>query len=90
LRNYFRNRSDVRKKHLEDQRKANENYRKGHEKDKQKSNEPTSSEIKEERDENLDQSVYGSDNPEATQEDDMEEDLALLDDYDMGWLFDLC
>jgi len=75
---------------LEDQRKANENYRKGHEKDKQKSNEPTSSEIKEERDENLDQSVYGSDNPEATQEDDMEEDLALLDDYDMGWLFDLC
>ena len=34
--------------------------------------------------ENPDQSVY-SDDPEATQEDDMEDDLALLDDDDMGW-----
>jgi hypothetical protein len=30
-------------------------------------------------------SVYEPDNPEATQEDDMEEDLALLDEEDMGW-----
>jgi len=34
---------------------------------------------------NLDQSVYEPDNPEATQEDDMEEDLALLDDEDDLW-----
>ena len=34
--------------------------------------------------ENQDQSVY-EDNSDATQEDDMEEDLALLDDEDMGW-----
>jgi uncharacterized Zn finger protein len=33
---------------------------------------------------NDDQSVY-SDDPEATQEDDMEDDLALLDGDDMGW-----
>ena len=30
------------------------------------------------------QSVYEPDNPKATQENDMEEDLALLED-DMGW-----
>jgi hypothetical protein len=33
----------------------------------------------------LDQSAYEPDNPEATQEDDMEEDLALLDDEDDLW-----
>lgn len=33
---------------------------------------------------NLDQSVY-SDNPKETQEDDMENDLALLDEKEMGW-----
>ncbi|MGD0644383.1 MAG: hypothetical protein ABSA75_05710 [Candidatus Bathyarchaeia archaeon] len=33
---------------------------------------------------NDDPSVY-SDDPRDTQEDDMEEDLALLDDSDMGW-----
>ncbi len=33
---------------------------------------------------NLDQSVY-DDDPDATQQDDIDEDLALLDDDDMGW-----
>jgi hypothetical protein len=41
-------------------------------------------EQKQQRQNNPDQSVY-SDNPRDTQEDDMEEDLALLDDNDMGW-----
>ena len=34
---------------------------------------------------NDDPSVYDYEDPEATQEDDMEEDLALLNDSDMGW-----
>lgn len=34
---------------------------------------------------NDDPSVYDYENPKATQEDDMEEDLALLNDSDMGW-----
>jgi hypothetical protein len=41
-------------------------------------------EQKQQRQNNPDQSVY-SDDPRDTQEDDMEEDLALLDDNDMGW-----
>jgi hypothetical protein len=39
---------------------------------------------KESEQENIDQSVY-SDDPEATQEEDMEEDLALLNEKDDGW-----
>ena len=38
-----------------------------------------------EQSENDDPSVYDYEDPEATQEDDMEEDLALLDESDMGW-----
>jgi hypothetical protein len=34
---------------------------------------------------NDDPSVYDYEDPTATQEDDMEEDLALLNDSDMGW-----
>jgi hypothetical protein len=41
-------------------------------------------EEKETKQENVDQSVYSAD-PEATQEEDMEEDLALLDEDDDGW-----
>jgi hypothetical protein len=41
-------------------------------------------EQKQQRQNNPDQSVY-SDDPRDAQEDDMEEDLALLDDNDMGW-----
>jgi hypothetical protein len=40
--------------------------------------------IQQRHEQNEDQSVY-SDDPRDTQEDDMEEDLALLDDDDMGW-----
>ena len=39
---------------------------------------------RQQRQNNPDRSVY-SDDPRDTQEDDMEEDLALLDDDDMGW-----
>lgn len=38
----------------------------------------------EKQEENLDQGVY-DDSPEATQEDDTEEDLALLEDEDTDW-----
>ena len=86
LRNRFRNRSGKRKKRLDDQqREVDEKYREWLEKNKRKSTEPADAEGEEGREENSDQSVYEPDNPEATQEDDMEEDLALLDDEDDMW-----
>jgi hypothetical protein len=42
-------------------------------------------EHKVQNEQNADQSVYEPDNPQATQEDDMEEDLALLEEEDHLW-----
>jgi len=85
LRNYLRNDANKRRKRMEDQSKSDEKYREWLEKNKQKSTQPVKTESKEEENENLDQSVYEPDNPKATQEDDMEEDLALLDEEDDLW-----
>ncbi|MGA2680167.1 MAG: hypothetical protein ABSF44_00020 [Candidatus Bathyarchaeia archaeon] len=85
MRNRFRNRSGKRKKRGNDQREADEKYREWLEKNKQKPTESASAEGEEGQEENSDQSVYEPDNPEATQEDDMEEDLALLDEEDDLW-----
>ncbi len=85
LRKHLRNRSSERKKRLDDQREANEKYSKCLEQNKNKPPKSTETENTDVQEENLDQSVYEPDNPEATQEDDMEEDLALLDEDDDLW-----
>jgi hypothetical protein len=83
--NRLRNGLNTRKKRLEEQREADSKSREWVKQNKQKSNDPAKTENKEMQEENLDQSVYEPDNPEATQEDDMEEDLALLDEDDDLW-----
>ncbi len=85
LRNRLSKGSKKRKKRLEDQRESDIQYREWLQKDKQESTEPAKTESKAGEKENLDQSVYEPDNPTATQEDDMEEDLALLDEDDDLW-----
>jgi hypothetical protein len=44
----------------------------------------TQTQNKQRKQQNEDQSVY-SDDPRDTEEDDMEEDLGLLENDDMGW-----
>lgn len=85
LRNHLRDRASERKNRLKDQTEEDEKYRKWLEQNKQKPTDSPKSEDNERQEENIYQSVYETYNPQATQEDDMEEDLALLDDED-----DLC
>ena len=83
----WRNWLKKKRKPAEDQKvenvKDNELQQENHPKPTQTEPDETKNGVDEE--ENLDQSVYQPDNPQATQEDDMEEDLALLDEEDDLW-----